>query len=104
MATIKITRSDEYINRMRAIKVFANDKLIGTINNGETKEFALAPGAYNIKAKIDWCSSNTLSFTLNENDIKPVVLTSFSKLKTISGFTILYYLIFAPSKYLRLAE
>ena len=53
MAVLKITRSDEYMNRMRAIKIIIDGKQIGTIKNAEEKEFSLQTGNYTLQAKID---------------------------------------------------
>ncbi len=71
MATIKIRRSSEYINKMRAIKILVDGKEIGSIADGETKEFTTAEGQHKIEAKIDWCGSPELSF--NIKDIKTVL-------------------------------
>ncbi len=70
MATIKIRRSSEYINKMRAIKILVDGKEIGSIADGETKEFTTAEGQHKIEAKIDWCGSPELSFNIKDTEIK----------------------------------
>ncbi len=70
MATIKIRRSSEYINKMRAIKILVDGKEIGSIADGETKEFKTAEGQHKIEAKIDWCGSPELSFNIKDTEIK----------------------------------
>ena len=68
MATIKLNRTNEYNNRIRDYKIYLNKELIGTISNGETKEFNVKPGNQEIYAKIDWCYSPTLKIELNDNE------------------------------------
>lgn len=103
MATIKITRVNEYVNRIRAIKIFANGKQIGEIKNGETKEFMIPAGSCRLQSKIDWCSSNILPLDIEENEMKEIMLSSFANGKRPRGATILYYTIFATNKYLKLS-
>ena len=104
MAILKITRTDEYMNHLRDITIFADEKVIGKIKNAEVKEFVLPAGTHAIYAKIDWCKSNVVLFTVAESETKNITLSGFSKLKRPDGFTILYYLIFASNKYLKLTE
>jgi hypothetical protein len=40
MATIKIQRTTEYNNRLRDYNIFIDEQKVGTIANGETKDFA----------------------------------------------------------------
>lgn len=66
MASIKITRTSEYSNRMRDYQIFIDGQKVGTIANGETKEFEISTGQHSIVAKIDWCSSPELLFDSND--------------------------------------
>jgi hypothetical protein len=45
MAVLKITRSSEYVNRLRKIKLLIDDKEAGIITDGETKAFDV-PGVF----------------------------------------------------------
>jgi len=104
MATVKITRSNEYINRIRNIKLLLDGKKIDTIANSETKEFEIAEGIHTLQAKIDWCSSNKITFTVSEKQSKAFELTSFAKNKSFGGLALIYHTTFGASKYLNLIE
>ena len=53
-----------------------NDKEIGKISNGQTREVELPPGDYVLRAKIDWCGGS-FPFSVSENETKSVMLSSF---------------------------
>ena len=67
MTTIRLKRTSEYNNRIRDYKIFIDGQQVGTIANGETKEFPTSVGQHIITAKIDWCSSPDISIELKEN-------------------------------------
>ncbi len=76
MAKLIITRSSEWMNRARGIKITINDKEIGKIANGQTREVELPPGDYVLKARVDWCGGSFL-FTISGDETKEVMLASF---------------------------
>jgi hypothetical protein len=78
MPTIVINRTSEYSNRLRNYHLFLDGKMIGTISNGQTKQFKTTPGQHTIVAKIDWCSSPEVSFTLSETDKKELTVGGFA--------------------------
>ena len=77
MATIVFKRTSENVNILRDYQLFLDGKKIGSIANGQTKEFEITAGQHNIVAKIDWCSSPELSLTLNETDKKELTVGGF---------------------------
>ena len=81
MSKLIINRRSEWTNRGREIGLYLNKEKIGTIKNGETKEFQLKPGNHNLKAKIDWCGSQEHTIAIKENSSKTVELTGFPKSK-----------------------
>jgi hypothetical protein len=104
MPLLKITRQSEYANRMRAIKIFVDAICIGTIENGETKEFEIAKGSHEVQAKIDWCTSNKVTFSINQNDTKSFTMNSFAKNNPLGVFATIYFISFGYNKYLNLKE
>lgn len=104
MATLQITRSSEYANRLRKIKLFLDSVELDTISNGESKDFKIAGGKHKLQAKIDWCKSNKFSFEIEENDITSVTLTSFAKHNPLGSLATIYYVTFGASKYLHIQE
>jgi hypothetical protein len=77
MATIRLIRTNEFNNRMRDYKIFIDGHQVGTIANGETKEFPAPAGKHTVIAKIDWCSSPQISIDLHENQTKNLQVGGF---------------------------
>lgn len=65
---IKITRKNEYADRIRNYKILIDGNLFGTIKPNETISLYLPNGNHNIYLKIDWCKSNKINFTLSEKE------------------------------------
>jgi hypothetical protein len=77
MATIKIQRTSEWNARFRDFLIFIDGKHVGTIANGESKEFTTTPGIHTITAKIDWCSSPDITINTEDNQIKNLKVSGF---------------------------
>ncbi len=77
MEKIVIKRTNEFINRFRNYKIFIDGQQVGTIGNGETKEFLVSIGQHSLIAKIDWCTSQELQINIDENEIKNIQVSSF---------------------------
>ncbi len=77
MATIRLKRTSEYSNRMRDYKIFIDGQQVGTIANGETKDFPSTVGQHIVKAKVDWCSSPDISVDINDNQTKNLKVGGF---------------------------
>lgn len=77
MATIRLKRTSEYNNRMRDYKIFIDRQQVGTIANGETKDFPTTVGQHIVTAKVDWCSSPDISVDINDNQTKNLKVGGF---------------------------
>ena len=75
MTKLIITRSSEWNNRARNYGIYLDNNKIGTIANGETKEFD--SGNHNINGKIDWCTSPKIEFSIQENESKEIEMGGF---------------------------
>ena len=133
MATIKIQRTNDYINAVRNYRLFIDGQKIGTLSNGQIIDFEIPSGRHSVVAKIDWCSSPEVTFEINDNDSKiflvgaiknwkwimPLIMVictltlllphnpySYYKLFLILPIFLflLYYLTFGRKKYLTLKE
>jgi len=104
MSKLIITRSDEWANRLRGIKLFLDGKEMATIGNAEKKEFELLPGKYVVKAKIDWCSSNEVVINFSGDETKELILDSFAKHNPLGMLSAIYYITLGTEKYLKLYE
>ena len=91
MSKLIIKRTSEWNNLARKFGIYIDDKKIGTISHGETKEFEINPGEHKIKAKIDWCGSQKLEFNIADNEIKEMEIGGFKNGKTIMpvGFVVM---------------
>jgi hypothetical protein len=102
MPQLQIHRKNEYVNKLRNIKLFLDGKELGLIQNDETLRFDIPTGNHQLKAKIDWCSSNTASFEITEGQNSNFELSSFTNNQLFGMVAALVYSIVAANKYLRL--
>jgi len=104
MPTLEITRSSEYANRLRKIKLFLDGKHLDSISNGETMRFEIAAGNHLLQAKVDWCTSNVINFSVAADATKSFTMTSFAKNNSFGIFAAIYYITLGANKYLQLEE
>lgn len=104
MAVVMIIRINEFANRYRDIRLYINGNKAGMISNSQAREFIVPPGTHTLQAKIDWCSSNKLTFPISDMETKKFNLASFANGKRPNGFSVLYHILFTPSTYLCLTE
>lgn len=96
MAKIIINRSAEFSNLLRSIEIYLGETKLGELKNGESKEFEVEPGKYELRAKIDWCGSNKIDLKIDNNQ------TLRYNLSGTSPFLALYYITFGKDHYLKL--
>ena len=104
MASIKIVRPNDFLNRARKLKIYLDGNKIGEISSNEVKAFEIPSGTHILNAKIDWCSSNKINFAISENETMKFELTYFAHGGRPGGFSILYKILFEPQKYLSLTN
>jgi hypothetical protein len=104
MAIVRIIRSNEYANRLRDIKIFLDGTELGKIGNAQTKDFEVMSGDHMLQAKIDWCSSNKVTFSISDNEIISFNMDSFAKHNSIGILATIYYITFGANRYLNLKE
>jgi hypothetical protein len=83
MPTLILERSSEMNNRLRNYAVYIDGEKMGTIANGETKEYDLPNGEHVIYCKIDWCSSPERTFKMDDDKIKIFKVGGFKNGKII---------------------
>jgi len=103
-ATIKLQRTNEFINRLRDYGVYINDQKVDDIANGKTIEFKVPPGNHRICCKIDWCSSPEIDFNIHDNQTRTFSVGSFKNNHFLLSFAAIYFITFARNKYLTLKE
>lgn len=96
MVKLIINRSSEYSNKLRSIGIYLDDKKIGDIADGESKEFEVEEGTHTLRAKIDWCRSNPINLKMNSEEIIRFNLSGRNP------FLSLFYITFGKDQYLEL--
>ncbi len=77
MPTIKIQRTNQYINGARDYKIYIDGQKVGTIANGELKQFETTAGEHTVVAKIDWCKSPERLLVIKEGETKEMSVGGF---------------------------
>ena len=74
MALIIIQRPKNFLGGARGFNVYVDDKKVGTISNGETKEFQITEGQHKIYCKQDFFNSPFIhEFSISENQTKSFI-------------------------------
>lgn len=102
MVTLRISRTSGYADYLRAYQVLVDGRTIGELATGETREFAVAPGAHRISLKLDWCGSKTLAFTAVEG--QPLAFLAKSNLGGWRVLLNLWYVVVARDEYLLIEQ
>jgi hypothetical protein len=77
MVKLIIIRNSEYVNRLRTYRIYLDEVKLGNVGNGEAKEFIIPAGRHQVCAKINWCSSPTLSFEVNDQETRTYQVGNF---------------------------
>ncbi len=101
-STIVVERTSQWINRARSINIYDNNQLIGSVKNGKTEEFVIAPGSHELIAKIDWCKTTPLKLTINPGEW--ITLQLGSDIKGIKLLALLYYITLNTNNYIYIRE
>ncbi len=62
MLKLRIKRIKAFADWLRAYKVVLDGEVVGQVRNGQQVEFDVAPGRHEVRLKIDWTGSNTVTF------------------------------------------
>ena len=102
MPQLFIKRNSEWANRFRSFDLVLNGNIIAEIKDDQLLTLELPKGSYQLKAKVDWCGSNLLSFELHEGDIKFIEIKGFIYsrylLPLALSTALLYFLMFFKFK------
>ena len=97
---IRLTRGNDYTDKLRSYKIFIDDIYRGNIKNNEVKEFDVDNGEHIIYAKIDWCESNRLCINSNSSITELEIGPSVSGEKIFIPFISILYVTFLKNNYL----
>jgi len=73
---IILTRHSAWMNRLRSYTVYIDNREAGSIRNGSSEEFSIAPGAHQVQCKMAWYSSQPFTVNVDENKIEYLVVKS----------------------------
>jgi hypothetical protein len=100
MATIRISRTSEFVNRIRDYQIYLDGQKIGTVANGETIKFDTTIGEHTLIVKIDWCTSPELKINIGETDTKEFKVGGFKNANWMMLIgAILALIVFVLNKY-----
>jgi hypothetical protein len=77
---IIVSRSSQWVNRLRTYKVLVNGKQVDAVKNGSSEEFLVEPGNNSVECKVDWYSSRPFTMNLQPGETAYLSVTSGMKL------------------------
>ena len=103
MPKIIITRSNQWVNRRRTLKLTIDGKEVGEIKNDEVLEFEVMPGQHTVLASWNWLSSNIYDVNIGANENRYVRLSGFkySNAIQITGMVVIFSYILIIEKFFR---
>ena len=101
-ATIRVTRSTSYADRIRAYRILIDGRQQATIKAGQNVDIPVTAGHHSVVAKIDWCGSPTLDLNIAEG--QTITLACGSNLLGLRGLMAFVYVFFLPNEYLTLIQ
>ena len=101
---ITIARPNQWADRLRAYRIVVDGKEMGEIRAGEARSFQLSDADHEIRARIDWCGSNTVSVRRDSEHVHLECENSFFGWRALLPWIPIYYVTFRRGKYLTLKE
>jgi len=97
---IIIKREPAYGDKLRNYKVILDSAAIGEVADGQSEAFDVEPGEHTLYLKVDWATSNKVSFqSVADKDIH---FHCGNRLKDGKAWFAIFYLLFMPHKYIEL--
>ncbi|NRT14659.1 hypothetical protein HNP99_001003 [Flavobacterium sp. 28A] len=100
MGKLNIQRTNEFNNRVRHYRIYIDNKKVGTIENGENKDFEIEEGKHVIEAKIDWCGSPKVHLEIKNGEIKSLKVGGFKYGKWLIPISLVFILLSFLLEYL----
>ncbi len=101
-AAIRVTRTTSYPDRIRAYRILVGGREMAKLNAGQSVIIPVSSGTHSVVAKIDWCGSPTLTFSIRAGET--VEFQCGSNLCGLRIFLNLIYIIFLRNQYLTLTR
>ncbi|MBS1620599.1 MAG: hypothetical protein JST10_11525 [Bacteroidetes bacterium] len=94
---IIVSRSSEWLNRMRSYKIIINSDESGSVKNGGSEEFSVLPGSNTVQCKLGWYSSRPFTLDIKEGETVYLRVRSGMKLYwplfmlVVAGLVLMFY-------------
>lgn len=96
---LRITRSSQWANAARKIRIFVDGQEVGAVGHGKSIELPLPSGSHDVEATLDWCRTPRVPVQIDRG--ATVELALGCNLGFLA-FDALWRVLFAPSTYLYL--
>ncbi len=99
MITVTVQRGTSYADRLRDYQLELDGVVIGRVSRESSLTVQVQPGRHRLRAKIDWCSSNTVTFEAADNET-----VVFDVASSLQGWRVVgaLFALFAPRRWLTL--
>ena len=97
---LEIKRDSTHFDRLRSYRIELDGKIIGEIDDGETKRIALESGSHTLRLRLDWCSSQKIEFKVDKRE--DVNFRCTSNIQGARALIGIVYALFLPRQYIRL--
>lgn len=101
MATISVVRGSSWADRFRQYFIECDGVRVGSILRDSRLSFEVQPGMHDVRATIDWCSSNRLRFAVAASDAVELEVASSLRGWRIVGALLM---LFVPHRWLALRQ
>ncbi|MBL4933194.1 hypothetical protein [Clostridium paridis] len=95
---IRISRQSRYFDSLRNYKIYIDDIYCGDIKDNEVKELNIENGEHSILLKIDWCTSNKVTFIAKDNELKE--FNCGNSMEGLKCLLVFVYITFLKNNYL----
>ena len=103
-STIRITRGNDYFGVMRKLKVYINEKHLGSVKHNSSVDFNVSPGKHDVYVKMDWCKSEPVTLKLKDGNMIEYEVYTPGRESIVGLFTQLFDLVFNFSDFFELRQ
>lgn len=80
---LEIVRTSNVTGMVRQAAILVNGQKMGDVGNAGTQRFMLAPGHYQVEARIDWIKSKPFPIEILEGQVRRIEMTLTGPLQAV---------------------
>lgn len=103
IVTVKISRDNYYADKFRSYKILVDDRVVGELNSNSESTFYVQDKSQ-IRLKIDWCYSNTITLDKEHIQSNNLYLKASSNIRGWKMAAVFYFITFGRKSYLTLKQ